>query len=98
MRGRVEQGQRAGRVEREVPGAVGDLVADMDQVGRREPARQLGVPMLAELEVAAVEHIRVGDFAGRTADRNAHRIVAHQMLELFAEIVAEQRGAGDAVV
>ena len=93
----VEQGQRAGRVDREVPAAVGDLVADMDQLGRRKPARQLGRGDAVELQIlAGVEHVGKGDFARRMADRDAHRIIADEMVELVGEIVAEQRRAGDA--
>ena len=93
----VEQRQRAGRVDREVPAAVGDLVADVDQLGRGEPARQFGRGDPAELQIlAGVEHVGEGDFARRMADRDAHRIIADEMVELGGEIVAEQGRAGDA--
>ena len=77
---RVEQRQWAGRVEREVPSAIGNLVADVDQLGRGKPAAELGGGNAVEREIAAVEDIGVGNLAGRRADRNFDRIVAHQML------------------
>jgi hypothetical protein len=38
----VEQRERARAWRRMVPGAVGDLVADVDELGGREPAAELG--------------------------------------------------------
>ena len=67
----------------------------MDQIGRREPARQFRGRNSLEVEVAPVENVGVGDFAGRGADADLDRIVADQMLELLAKIVAEQGRAGD---
>ena len=60
---RVEQRERTRRVERAIPCAIGNLVTDLDEIGRRKPARQFGGRNAFEVEVAAVEHERVGDFA-----------------------------------
>ena len=89
----VEQRQRARRAE--IPGAVGDLVADMDQLGRGKPAAKFGARQAVEGQVGAVDHIGIRDFAGRGADRDLDRIIADEMLKLFGEIGAEQRRARD---
>ena len=58
----VEQRQRAGLVGAD-PQAVGDLVADMRELGRREMARELGGRDLVEAQrMAGIEHIGEGDF------------------------------------
>ncbi len=62
---RVEQGKGANRLEDEVPGPVRHLVADMDEVRRREPAAELRGRNALKVEVSAVEDIWIGDFAGR---------------------------------
>ena len=90
----VEQGQRAD-AERAVEHAVGDLVADVDELGRGEPARQLGGAHAAELELGAVDHVGVADLAGRAADLDVDAIVADQMAELLGQIGAEQPRPGD---
>src|SRR6188508_2933498 len=77
----VEQGERA-KAARAVEDAVGNLVTDMDEFGRREPARQLGGAHAAKLELGAVDHIRIADLAGRAAGRDVDAIVADQMAQL----------------
>ena len=89
----VEQRERPRAVADAVPGAVGDLVADVDQLGRREPARQLGGADLAELDLGAVEHIGIGDFARRTADRDAR---PHSRATRCSSCSADSRGTAPA--
>ena len=55
---------------------VGDLVAEMDELVRREEARQLGGADVADLDAAILDHIGVGDLARRTADGDGDVIIA----------------------
>ena len=62
----------------------------MDQLGRRKPARQFGGGDRAQRQLGAVEHERIGDFAPRPVDADAHRIIAHEVFELLGKIGAKQ--------
>ena len=92
----VEQGERARLVGRADPDAVGDLVAEMDELVGREEARQFGGADVADLDAAILDHISVRDFARGAADRDRGVIVAAEMLELLDQIVAEQPRPRDA--
>ena len=96
MRGPSNRASGRGSSGALIPHAVGDLVAEVDQLVRREEARQLGGADVADLNAAILDHIGVGDFARRAADRDGDVIIAREMLELVDEIVAEQLGPGDA--
>ena len=93
----VEQRQGPARPERMVPGAVGDLVADMGELGGREPAAEIGGERPVEAQVVgAVEDVGVGDLARGTADRNLDVVIRSEKLELLGQIFAEQPRLGDA--
>ena len=80
-----------------LPGAVGDLVADMGELGRREPHGEIGRLGAVEPQiVGAVEDIGIGDFPRRAADRDLDVIILDQIAQLLGEIFAEQIGVGDA--
>ena len=94
---RVEQRQRPLGLAAIIPGAVGDLVADMDELGRREGAGELGGAAFLELQVlAAVEHVGIGYLAPRPSDRDLDLIVADEIAELLAQIFPEHARPGDA--
>ena len=61
--GPIEQGQRPRAASDVIPHPVGDFVADMDQLVRREEARQLGGADVADLDPAVLDHVSVRDFA-----------------------------------
>src|SRR6185312_11579315 len=92
----VEQRQRPRSVGVVYPHPIGDLVAEMNQLVRREEARQLGGADIAHLDPAILDYIGIRDLARRPADRDGDIIVAGEMVELVDEIVAEQLGPGDA--
>jgi hypothetical protein len=95
--GPVEKGERPVRVAAVIPGAVRDLVADIGELGRREPAAEVGGVGAVEPEVVgAVEDIGVRDLARRRTDRNLDLVVADQIFELLGQIFAEMARPGDA--
>ena len=59
----VEQGQGPALGGRAVEHTIGNLVANVRELGRGEPARDLGGAQAAKLKLAAVEHVGVADFA-----------------------------------
>ncbi len=67
-----------------------------DELVRREPAGQVRCGDFVQIDSAAVEHIGVRNLAAAAPDRNLYAIVSGQVRELGFEIVAEQRGPGDA--
>ena len=89
----VELGQR--EVPAEVEHAVRDLVADIRQVGGREPAGHGRRLAAVEADVRAVHHIRKGNFLMRRANLEGGTIVCLQQAQLFHQIGAEQVGPGD---
>ena len=68
----------------------------MDELVGREEARQLGGADVANVNAAILDHISVGDFARRAADRDGDIIIAGEMLELIDQIIPEQFGPRDA--
>src|SRR5215207_9861299 len=85
----VEQRQRTRLRAGTDPQAIGDLIADLEQLVGGKMTRQFGSADVADLDPAILDHVRIGDLAGRTADRNFNIVVADQMLELLDEILAE---------
>src|SRR6476619_6074309 len=92
----VEQSQRPRLVRGLEPHPVGDLVAEMYELVRREEARQLRGADVADVDPAILDHISVRDLARRTADGDGDVIIALEMFELIDEIVAEQLRPRDA--
>ncbi len=93
---RVEQRQRARIVGRD-PQAVGDLVADVRQLGGGEMAREIGGRDLVEAQrMAGIEDIGEGDFLPPRRRMDLDVIVLDQEGELLDQIFGEDRGLGDA--
>jgi hypothetical protein len=93
----VEQSERAVVVAAEVPGPVRHLVADMGELGGREPAGEVrGLHFVEAQILGAVEHVGIGYLAGGAADRDLDLIVADEIFELLGEIFAEVARPGDA--
>ena len=79
------------------PDAVGDLVADVRELGRGEMARQLGGGDLVEAErVAGIEDVGEGDFLAAGDRLDVDVIILDQQGQLLGQIVGEQAGLGDA--
>jgi hypothetical protein len=77
----VEKGERLGGAGARPPGAVGDLVTDLGELGGGKVAGQLGRGDLAEIDVA--EHIGIGDFLAAAADLDLDVVIAEQEVDLL---------------
>src|SRR5262245_64003693 len=77
----VEQSERAH--VRRGPSAIRDFIADMHQFVRGKEARQLGGTDIADRDAAVLDHIRIGYFARRPANRDGDVIVAAEVHELL---------------
>ena len=87
---RVEQRDRPLETGADFERAVGDLVADRVQLGNGKEARELGGGRAAAPEfVAALEHVRIGDFLRADADLDRRAEFLDQRFELLEQIGAE---------
>ena len=91
----VEQGQRVMALRVLDVEAVGDLIADQRQFGGRKVPRQIERRHAVEVQSRAVQHVGVGDFLIRHADRHLGAVVADHQFELLLDMGAENVRAGD---
>ena len=74
---------------------VSNLVTDMGELGRREPARKVNGADVAKFG-PGIEHIGEGDFLTAGADLYRHIIIRDENVDLLRDIVSKQRRLGNA--
>ncbi len=92
----IEQRERS-HIARRAGLAIGNLVADMRQLGRREMPREIQRRHLIELErVARIEHIGKGNFLPPSHDRGGDVIILQQQRQLLGQVIGKDGGLGHA--
>ena len=86
----VEQGERTRPPVLEHPRAVGDLIADIGEHGRREMTRQLGDRQFAVDELVALFRDKwIGNFLAACHDIEARAELVDQRPQLLEQVLAE---------
>ncbi len=90
---RVEVGERKLSVGVEQP--VGGLIPNLRQLGGREVACDTGAHGAIQREIGAVNHVGIGDLLAGRHHVNLQLILLLQHRQLFRNVVAQQRRAGN---
>ncbi len=74
---------------------VGGFIPNLRQLGGREVARQASAHGAVQRQFGTINHIRIGDLMARWLDGDVGTVILIQQRQLFFQIRAKQRRAGD---